>query len=82
VSLKSDKNNGYFTRRPMYIYDISLNSSQHETCFTQNFNIVKTHFSCPGTSKMLHLEYSFYGAETWTLRAVDQKQMESFQMWC
>jgi hypothetical protein len=28
VSLKSDKNNGYFTRRPMYIYDdISLNSS-------------------------------------------------------
>jgi hypothetical protein len=28
VSLKSDKNNGYFTWRPMYIYDyISLNSS-------------------------------------------------------
>jgi hypothetical protein len=26
-SLKSDNNNGYFTRRPMYIYDISLNSS-------------------------------------------------------
>jgi len=25
VSLKSDKNNGYFTRRPIYIYDhISL----------------------------------------------------------
>jgi hypothetical protein len=22
------------------------------------------------------------GAETWTLRAVDQKQLESFQMWC
>jgi hypothetical protein len=28
VSLKSDKNNGYFTLRPMYIYDnVSLNSS-------------------------------------------------------
>jgi hypothetical protein len=28
VSLKSDKNNGYFTRKPMYIYgNISLNSS-------------------------------------------------------
>jgi len=27
-SLKSDKNNGYFTRRHLYIYDnISLNSS-------------------------------------------------------
>jgi hypothetical protein len=23
-----------------------------------------------------------YGAETWTLRAVAQKHMESFEMWC
>jgi hypothetical protein len=23
-----------------------------------------------------------YGAETWTLRVVDQKQLESFEMWC
>ena len=23
-----------------------------------------------------------YGAETWTLRAVDQKHLESFEMWC
>ena len=22
------------------------------------------------------------GSETWTLRAVDQKQLESFEMWC
>ena len=27
VSLKSDKSNGYFTWRPMCLYDISLNSS-------------------------------------------------------
>jgi hypothetical protein len=25
---------------------------------------------------------ALYGAETWSLRAVDQKQMESFEMWC
>jgi hypothetical protein len=25
---------------------------------------------------------AFYGAETWTLSAVDQKQLESFGMWC
>ena len=31
---------------------------------------------------MLHLEHSFNGAETWTLRAVDQKHLESFEMWC
>jgi hypothetical protein len=24
---------------------------------------------------------ALYGAETWTLRAVDQKHMESFEMW-
>jgi hypothetical protein len=25
---------------------------------------------------------AFYGAETWTLLAVDQKNLESFEMWC
>jgi hypothetical protein len=25
---------------------------------------------------------AFYGAEMWTLRKVDQKYLESFEMWC
>ena len=25
---------------------------------------------------------AFYGAETWTLRTVDQNSLESFEMWC
>jgi hypothetical protein len=25
---------------------------------------------------------ALYGAETWTLQAVDQKHPESFEMWC
>ena len=25
---------------------------------------------------------AFYGAETWMLRVADQKQLESFEMWC
>jgi hypothetical protein len=25
---------------------------------------------------------ALYGAETWTLRAVDQKHIKSFEMWC
>jgi hypothetical protein len=25
---------------------------------------------------------AFYGAETWTLRKVDQKYLESFEIWC
>ena len=25
---------------------------------------------------------AFYGSETWTLRAADQKYLESFEIWC
>ena len=25
---------------------------------------------------------ALYGAETWMFRAVDQKRLESFEMWC
>jgi hypothetical protein len=31
---------------------------------------------------MLHLSIALYGAETWTLRAVDQIHLESVEMWC
>jgi hypothetical protein len=38
VSLKSDKNNGYVTWRPMYIFDnTSLNSYKNDKCFRQKF---------------------------------------------
>jgi hypothetical protein len=37
TSLTSDKNNGYFTWRPIHIFDnISLTSSQNEKRFRQN----------------------------------------------
>jgi hypothetical protein len=32
--------------------------------------------------KCYNLSIALYGAETWTLRAVDQKHIESFEMWC
>jgi len=28
------------------------------------------------------LNMALYGAETWTLRAADQKYLECFEMWC
>jgi len=31
---------------------------------------------------MLRLEQALCGAETWTLRKVDQKYLESFETWC
>jgi hypothetical protein len=44
VSLKSDKNNGYFTWRPMHICDnISLNSAQSDKYF-KVVQKIKTHF--------------------------------------
>jgi hypothetical protein len=35
-----------------------------------------------GTRNVVHLERSYYGADSWTLRKVDQKHLESFEMWC
>jgi len=32
-------------------------------------------------SEVLHLNTALYGAVTWNLRAVDQKHLESFEMW-
>jgi hypothetical protein len=31
---------------------------------------------------MLCLEHSFGGAYNWTLRKVDQKYVDNFEMWC
>jgi hypothetical protein len=46
VSLKSDKNNGYFTRRRFHIYDnISLNSSYNEKLLDTRYRETQnTHF--------------------------------------
>ena len=45
VSLKSDNNNVYFTRRRFHIYDnMSLNSSYNEKWFEIKVDKIKTHF--------------------------------------
>jgi hypothetical protein len=45
VSLKSDNNNVYFTRRRFHIYDnMSLYSSYNEKCFEIKVDKIKTHF--------------------------------------
>jgi len=46
-ALKSDQKEGYFTWRPIYVFDISLNSSCNGKCFRQEVverNKKKTHF--------------------------------------
>ena len=52
--------------------------SKKRTLFTSklDLNLRKKLKKCYIWSKAL------YGAETWTLRAADQKYLESFEMWC
>jgi len=52
--------------------------SKKTTLFTSKFdlNLRKKLIKCYIWSMAL------YGAETWTLRAADQKNLESFEMWC
>ena len=52
--------------------------SKKKTLFTSKLelNLRKTLIKCYIWSMAL------YGAETWTLRAADQKYLESFEMWC
>jgi len=52
--------------------------SKKKTLFTSklNLNLRKKLIKCYIWSMAL------YGAETWTLRAADQKYLESFEMWC
>jgi len=47
ASLKYDRNNGHFKRRPIYICDYnSLNSSKNEKSFRQNFAKIKAQILC------------------------------------
>ena len=51
--------------------------SKKKTLYQQiGFNLRKKLIKCYIWSMAL------YGAETWTLRAADQKYLESFEMWC
>jgi len=44
---------------------------------------MRTHdFSRKKLANLYVWSIALYGAETWTLRAVDQKHLKSFEMWC
>jgi hypothetical protein len=43
VSLKSHKNNRYFTWRPVYTFNILLKSLYNENCFKKGVEQIKTH---------------------------------------
>jgi hypothetical protein len=58
----------------------------HATCFGHNrtargYTQLQKYLSFISVYVFLYF-ISLYGAETWTLRAADQKHLESFEMWC
>jgi hypothetical protein len=55
---------------------ISLNKKKILFTSKRDLNLRKKLVKCYIRSIAL------YGAETWTLRKVDQKYLESFEMWC
>jgi hypothetical protein len=46
VSLKSDRDNGYFTWRPVHIHDIALSYSSNEKCCRQKLYTKSNHTFC------------------------------------
>jgi hypothetical protein len=52
--------------------------NKKRTLFTSTFNLELR----KKLVKCYIWRIALYGAETWTLRAVDQKHLESFEMWC
>jgi len=55
--------------------NMALNKKKNLFTSTLDLNLRKKLVKCYIRSMAL------YGAETWTLRAADQKHMESFEMW-
>jgi hypothetical protein len=51
---------------------------EEEDCFHQQIGIKFKE----GTSKILHFSVAMYDTETWTLRRVDQNELDILEMWC
>ena len=60
----------------IYIYNAAFNKKRTLFTSTLDLELRKKLLKCYIWSTAL------YGAETWMFRAVDQKHLESFEMWC
>jgi hypothetical protein len=71
-------NDGRFTREIRFRIAMAKAAFNKKTLFTSklDLNLRKKLVKCYIWSM------AFFGTETWTLRAADQKYLESFEMWC
>jgi hypothetical protein len=68
----------------MYILIIKSKIAMAKAAFTKKMTLFTSKINSGLRKKPVKcylLSISLYGAETWILRAVDQKHMESFEMW-
>ena len=87
----------YFRSNPIFCYANLCNLLSHKNAtirLQQNWLYIDFQFCKFIRSSTVDLELrkklvkcyiwsiALYGAETWTLRAVDQKHLETFEMWC
>ena len=60
-------------------------ASTAKAAFNKNKNLFTSKLDLNMRKKLVKCyvwSIALYGAETWTLRATDQKRLESFKMWC
>jgi hypothetical protein len=65
--------------------EIKSRTAMAKAAFNEKKNFFTSKLDLNSRNKLVKCYFwsvALYGAETWTLRAVDQKHVESFEMWC
>jgi len=68
-----------------YTCEIKCRTTMAKAAFNKKRNLFTSTLDLELRKKLVKWyvwSIALYGAETWTLRAVDQKHLESFKMWC
>jgi hypothetical protein len=68
-----------------YTREIKSRIAMAKAAFNKKKTLFTSKLDCNLRNKLVKCyiwSIALYGAETWTLRKVDQKYLESFEMWC
>jgi hypothetical protein len=73
------------TKDARYLREIKSRIALPKAAFNKKKNLFTSKLELNLRKKLVKCyiwSIALYGAETWTLRKVDQKHLESFEMWC
>jgi len=68
-----------------YTYEIKCRIAISKAAFNKKRTLFTSTLDLELRKKLVNFyvwSIALYGAETWTLRAIDQKHLGSFEMWC